>query len=244
MRTFSSFSKASALRGTQPWMASPATAESHAGHPAATCSTSTYLWMFPSLKLRDSHPLELALPDSLNSLRVTPAESLLWFFFFFFFLVLLLLPLLLLFLSDSPVFLPESPTLPRNAPEWSIAGVTDTACLELTHPMEFGSEPAQSGRLSGPIQPPLSFTQKKNHSKRNVVFLFFFFFWFSFLLLCFAFSVCVFFFSLSFLLSGVVAGAAITGESGEWWEGVFNEKEDYNNYNYNIKKEKEKEKNK
>uniref|UniRef100_A0A0E0JBG6 Uncharacterized protein n=1 Tax=Oryza nivara TaxID=4536 RepID=A0A0E0JBG6_ORYNI len=37
-----------ALRGTQPWTASAAAALSHDGHPAATCSASTYLWMFPS----------------------------------------------------------------------------------------------------------------------------------------------------------------------------------------------------
>jgi len=69
IRTFSSFSNASARRGTQPWMASLATALSHAGQPAAACSPSTYLLRLPNLKLRDSlPPLELALPDSPNSL--------------------------------------------------------------------------------------------------------------------------------------------------------------------------------
>jgi len=37
-RTLSIFSKESARRGVQPSMASPATAESQAGQPAATCS--------------------------------------------------------------------------------------------------------------------------------------------------------------------------------------------------------------
>jgi len=51
--TFSNFSKLSALSGNQPWMASPATALSQAGQPAATCSPSTYFCKFPSLKLTD-----------------------------------------------------------------------------------------------------------------------------------------------------------------------------------------------
>uniref|UniRef100_A0A7C8Z7J8 Uncharacterized protein n=1 Tax=Opuntia streptacantha TaxID=393608 RepID=A0A7C8Z7J8_OPUST len=63
--TFSSFSKESALRGNQPWMASPATALSHAGQPAATCSPSTYFCKLPNLKLTDSLPhVELTLPES------------------------------------------------------------------------------------------------------------------------------------------------------------------------------------
>lgn len=126
--TFSSFSKASAQRGTQPWMASPATALSHAGQPAATCSPWTYLWRFPNLKLNESQ-LELVLPDSPTSLWLAPPDSVLFLLLFF------------SFLSDSP----RTAALLRNAPEWSIAGVTDTACFELTHPMD-------PGRILGPIQ--------------------------------------------------------------------------------------------
>ena len=106
IQTLSSFSNASARRGTQPWMASHATALSHAGHPAAACSPSTYLLRFPNLKLRDSlPPLELALPDSPNSLLLAPTDSVFFFLFF----------------SDST--------------ECSIAGVTDTACFATTHPI-------------------------------------------------------------------------------------------------------------
>lgn len=126
--TFSSFSKASARRGTQPWMASPATALSHAGQPAATCSPCTYLWRFPNLKLSESQ-LELVLPDSPTSLWLPPPDSVLFLLLFF------------SFRSDSP----KGAALLRNAPEWSIAGVTDTACLELTHPMD-------PGRILDPIQ--------------------------------------------------------------------------------------------
>ncbi|THU53570.1 hypothetical protein C4D60_Mb10t15820 [Musa balbisiana] len=45
--TLSSFSKESARRGTQPLMASPATAASQGGHPAATCSPSTAFGTVP-----------------------------------------------------------------------------------------------------------------------------------------------------------------------------------------------------
>ena len=52
--TFSSFSKESALSGIHPWMASPATALSHGGHPAATCSPSRLFRRLRSRKLRDA----------------------------------------------------------------------------------------------------------------------------------------------------------------------------------------------
>ncbi|BAT02479.1 Os07g0596700, partial [Oryza sativa Japonica Group] len=48
------FSKESALRGIHPWMASPATALSHGGHPAATCSPSRLRRRLRSRKLRDA----------------------------------------------------------------------------------------------------------------------------------------------------------------------------------------------
>ena len=51
--TFSSFSKESALSGIHPWMASPATALSHGGHPAATCSPSRLFRRLRSRKLQD-----------------------------------------------------------------------------------------------------------------------------------------------------------------------------------------------
>ena len=46
-RTLSIFSKESARRGVQPLMASPATAESQAGQPAATCSPRALLAKLP-----------------------------------------------------------------------------------------------------------------------------------------------------------------------------------------------------
>jgi hypothetical protein len=114
-------------------MASPATALSQAGQPAATCSPSTYLLKFPNLKLKDdSFPLELALPDSPNSLPpLSPpaiATSSAACFFF---------PPFSLSLDPSRLRLklPDPTPLSLNAPEWSSAGVTDTACLELTQPI-------------------------------------------------------------------------------------------------------------
>lgn len=46
--TLSNFSKESARRGSHPLIASPATAASHEGHPAATCSPSMALGTLPT----------------------------------------------------------------------------------------------------------------------------------------------------------------------------------------------------
>ena len=134
--TFSSFSKASERNGTQPWIASPATLLSQEGQPAATCSASKYLLKLPRRKLNDSLlQFELARPDSVpNSLPPL------------FFLLLLFLPLLLL--QETSFFStagegsssrirpdPEQALLFLNTPEWSIAGVTETVCFELTQPI-------------------------------------------------------------------------------------------------------------
>ena len=54
--TLSNFSNKSALRGSHPSTASPATALSHGGQPAAICSASVYL---PNLKLKTAFFSEL-----------------------------------------------------------------------------------------------------------------------------------------------------------------------------------------
>lgn len=118
--TFSNFSKLSALRGTHPWIASPATAESQDGQPAATCSPSIYLCKFLNRKLRELVKLELPLPDSPDSI-LSPSS----------------------FGSGPPL-----PVRHRRDDEaktalesWrSNAGVTETAFLEATQPISGGGE--------------------------------------------------------------------------------------------------------
>ena len=117
-------------------MASPATALNQAGQPAATCSPSMYLCKLLNLKLNDS-PFELgALPDSPNSLP--PQLTTTWWWWW------------------SPFFLKlgcwSIPTRARPDPdktEWSRAGVTDTACFELTQPILVWWESGPSGTESG-----------------------------------------------------------------------------------------------
>ncbi len=68
--TLSSFSKDAACRGIQPLIASPATADSHAGQPAATCSPPSRLLRGTLLDL-----LWRASPCSLLSLLLSRASS-------------------------------------------------------------------------------------------------------------------------------------------------------------------------
>uniref|UniRef100_A0A0E0AM76 Uncharacterized protein n=1 Tax=Oryza glumipatula TaxID=40148 RepID=A0A0E0AM76_9ORYZ len=140
--TFHDFTPASgmhesALRGIHPWMASPATALSHGGHPAATCSPSRLRRRLRSRKLRDAVAAAMtAFSDGSSPAAATAASSL---FFSD------LLPAAAGeeqrredAVTDTTVAAASGARgrlLSRSAPDESAAGVTDTAFFDATQPI-------------------------------------------------------------------------------------------------------------
>lgn len=130
-RTFSSFSKESALRGTQPWIASPATALSQEGHPAATCSPSIYLLRFSSRKLCDVVQPALAFPCSSNSRQFPSFSS-------FLNRHAGLVTCTVWYRCDDVEIGPDRSRWSRRIPEESTAGVTETTFFDARQPIRGG----------------------------------------------------------------------------------------------------------
>lgn len=124
--TLSSFSKESAFRGIQPLMDSPATAESQAGHPAATCSASNCLGMVPGTSVRATLRSFFLDTESWPAESPTWSSCLGWAFFFF---------------SSLSGFSDVSECLPDDCREGFPFKVgagwrpKATACLTQAHPM-------------------------------------------------------------------------------------------------------------
>uniref|UniRef100_J3MMM1 Uncharacterized protein n=1 Tax=Oryza brachyantha TaxID=4533 RepID=J3MMM1_ORYBR len=127
--TFSSFSKESALRGIHPWMASPATALSHGGQPAATCSPSRLLRRLRSRKLRD------AVAAAMTAFSAGSSAS---SFFFSDLLAAADEQRSEDAVTDTTVAAGSGARgrlLSRSAPDESTAGVTETVFLDATQPI-------------------------------------------------------------------------------------------------------------